>query len=51
MTCVQASNQQSTESVTLPQSKPLLQQNPFTTYRDPDTGRWIVVKSETAKAS
>jgi hypothetical protein len=24
-----------------------LQQNPFTTYRDPQTGRWVVVKSKT----
>jgi len=23
---------------------PKLKQNPFTTYRDPKTGRWIVVK-------
>lgn len=23
-----------------------LQPNPFTTYRDPKTGRWIVVKSQ-----
>ncbi|EAW37035.1 hypothetical protein L8106_21512 [Lyngbya sp. PCC 8106] len=23
-----------------------LQTNPFTTYRDPETGRWIVVKEQ-----
>ncbi|MEL6221037.1 MAG: hypothetical protein AAFR31_00180 [Cyanobacteria bacterium J06627_8] len=24
-------------------SKPVLRQNPFTAYREPDTGRWIIV--------
>lgn len=27
-------------------SRKPLQPNPFTTYRDPKTGSWIVVKSE-----
>jgi hypothetical protein len=24
-------------------ASPILRQNPFTTYRDPKTGRWVVV--------
>jgi hypothetical protein len=27
---------------------PALKPNPFTTYRDPETGRWMVVKSAAA---
>ena len=27
------------------QTKPL-RQNPFMTYRDPDTGKWLVVKQQ-----
>ncbi|MEA5517629.1 hypothetical protein [Limnoraphis robusta] len=23
-----------------------LQPNPFTTYRDPETGRWVVIKEQ-----
>ncbi|MGB3404296.1 MAG: hypothetical protein WBA77_16545 [Microcoleaceae cyanobacterium] len=26
--------------------KKQLKINPFTTYRDPETGRWIVIKTE-----
>jgi len=26
-----------------------LRPNPFTTYRDPETGKWIVVKTESQK--
>jgi len=28
-----------------------LQSNPFTTYRDPQTGKWIVVKQEQHKVA
>ncbi|HIK28375.1 MAG: hypothetical protein N3E45_00860 [Oscillatoriaceae bacterium SKW80] len=27
-------------------NKRLLRKNPFNAYRDPETGRWIVVKTE-----
>ncbi|WP_017660368.1 hypothetical protein [Baaleninema simplex] len=34
--------------VTTPKkTESVLRQNPFTTYRDPKTGRWIVVKPPT----
>lgn len=28
-----------------------LRQNPFTTYRDPMTGKWVVVKPQQPKAA
>ena len=30
------------------QEKPL-RQNPFTAYRDPQTGRWMVIKSSSSR--
>ncbi len=32
------------------QTKPL-RQNPFMTYRDPDTGKWLVVKQQQQQAA
>ncbi|HEY9623345.1 MAG TPA: hypothetical protein V6C78_23515 [Crinalium sp.] len=36
--------QGSSGSETSSNSKKYLRPNPFTTYRDPQTGRWVVVK-------
>jgi hypothetical protein len=36
--------QYTTSVETIQQPKKVLKTNPFTTYRDPETGRWIVVK-------
>ncbi|WP_255512277.1 MULTISPECIES: hypothetical protein [Oscillatoriales] len=36
--------------MTKPCDKPL-KQNPFLTYRDPETGKWIVTKSAPVQAT
>jgi hypothetical protein len=38
---------QSERSGNVTSGKQKLRQNPFTTYRDPQTGQWVVVKSAT----
>lgn len=40
MTCISSQN-----------NRPPLRQNPFTTYRDPETGRWVVVSAESNAAA
>ncbi|WP_413165442.1 hypothetical protein ACL6C3_03660 [Capilliphycus salinus ALCB114379] len=41
----------SQHSKTMKNSEKPLKSNPFTTYRDPETGRWVVVKDQQTTAS
>jgi hypothetical protein len=41
----QVCERKSDSSMEMSRDKRKLQQNPFTTYRDPRTGQWVVIKS------
>jgi hypothetical protein len=41
----QVCDKKSGSSMEMSKDRKNLQQNPFTTYRDPRTGQWVVIKS------